>query len=575
MYKKFFSFRERPFKLVPNPEYYYLSRSHEEATAHLTYALAQGDGFVEITGEVGTGKTMLCRVFLENLDEQTEVAYIFNPKLDPLQLLRAINDEFGIDSTAADTKALIDTLNAYLMRKRTEGRRAMLLIDEAQNLARNVLEQLRLLSNLETSRYKLLQIILVGQPELADTLDSYELRQLGQRITLSCHLQPLSAGEVREYIEHRLHVAAVHDPNVTFTRGAYRSIWRFSRGIPRLINIVCDRCLLTAFSRETHRITGRIARSAIGELNSRKETPPPLGRLLQRPATLLALGCLAAAALVYAWQAPLGPTAIVRQFIETPAVPPKTAAPVVESAVHPSVVATSPDTAGSVGKPAAGADDLSEFLSDMEVRTARHLAAKAVLALWGRDSDIPSELDAIEDDYAFFRAAAEANGMAVIRLRCRAELLKTLNLPAIVTVRLPGEPATGFLTVRQIDGAGITLVRPGMNRTATVTPEAFKSRCAGALYVPYIDFMAYDGSIPRSVPHESVVVLKMFLQDVGFTNIDLNPYYDEFTERAVRHIQQKHGLPADGIVGPLTKIVLYNEKESLNIPHVVRDYPGS
>ena len=571
MYKKFFSFRERPFKLVPNPEYYYLSRSHEEATAHLTYALAQGDGFVEITGEVGTGKTMLCRVFLDNLDEQTEVAYIFNPKLGPLQLLRAINDEFGIDSSSGDTKELIDTLNTYLMRKRTEGRRAILLIDEAQNLARNVLEQLRLLSNLETSRYKLLQIILVGQPELADTLDSYELRQLGQRITLSCHLQPLSAGEVREYIEHRLHVAAVHDPNVHFTRGAYRSIWRFSRGIPRLINIVCDRCLLTAFSRETHRITGRIARSAIGELNSRKETASSLGRLLQRPVTLLALGGLLVAAFVFAWQAPLGPSAIVRQFIETPAVPVQPAVPAVESAIRPSVAAVAPDAAGSTGEPATGTDDLAIFLSDMDVRTARHLAVKAVMARWGRDSDIPAELDEIEDDYAFFRAAVETNGMAVIRLHCRAELLKILNLPAIVAVRLPGETAAGFLTVGQIDRTGITLVRSGMNRTATVTPETFKSRCAGALYVPYNDFMAYDGSIPRSVPHESVVVLKMFLQDIGFTNIDLNPYYDEFTERAVKHIQQKHGLPADGIVGPLTKIVLYNEKGSLDIPHVVRD----
>ncbi|KPJ78479.1 MAG: hypothetical protein AMJ54_03085, partial [Deltaproteobacteria bacterium SG8_13] len=261
MYKNFFAFRERPFKLVPDPEYYYLSKSHEEAMAHLTYALSQGDGFVEITGEVGTGKTMMCRVFLENLDEQTEAAYIFNPRLSPRQLLKTINAEFGISADADDSKDLIDTLNEYLIRKRVEGKKVILLIDEAQNLPRNVMEQLRLLSNLETSKSKLLQIILVGQPELGETLDTYELRQLSQRITLSCHLSPLTFTEVREYIEHRIHVAAKGSP-VHFSPGAYRRISRYSGGIPRLINIACDRALLTAFGRNQKKITGRIARKA-------------------------------------------------------------------------------------------------------------------------------------------------------------------------------------------------------------------------------------------------------------------------------------------------------------------------
>ena len=212
MYKKFFSFRERPFKLVPNPEYYYVSRSHEEAMAHLSYAISEGDGFVEITGEVGTGKTTLCRVFLDNLDERTEVAYIFNPRLGPKQLLKTIADELGIRCRSDDIKALIDALNIYLIRMKTEGKRVVLLVDEAQNLSRRVLEQLRLLSNLETNRSKLLQIILVGQPELGELLDSYDLRQLAQRITLSCHLSPLTFREVREYIEHRILVASSKAP---------------------------------------------------------------------------------------------------------------------------------------------------------------------------------------------------------------------------------------------------------------------------------------------------------------------------------------------------------------------------
>jgi general secretion pathway protein A len=178
MYQNFFGFKERPFQLVPNPAYLFLSPSHEEALAHLTYATSQGDGFVVVTGEVGTGKTTLCRAFIESLDDQTEVAYIFNPKLTAIELLQTICDEFGIQTSADTTKAIIDAFNAFLMEKKSQGLQVLLIIDEAQNLNHDVLEQVRLLSNIETNTEKLLQIILVGQPEMADLLDSYELRQL-------------------------------------------------------------------------------------------------------------------------------------------------------------------------------------------------------------------------------------------------------------------------------------------------------------------------------------------------------------------------------------------------------------
>ena len=246
MYNKFFGFKEKPFKLVPNPAYFYLSKSHEEAMAHLNYAIAQGDGFIEITGEVGTGKTTLCRAFLESLNGTVEAAYIFNPKLGPKQLLRTINEEFGLNTEGDNTKDLIDTLNAFLMQKKAGGKKVILLIDEAQNLNRNVLEQLRLLSNLETNRDKLLQIILVGQPELSEILNSHALRQLGQRITLSYQLSPLTFTECKEYIHYRINIAA-QKTAIKFDRSAYRQIYKYSKGIPRVINIVCDRALLTAF----------------------------------------------------------------------------------------------------------------------------------------------------------------------------------------------------------------------------------------------------------------------------------------------------------------------------------------
>ena len=268
MYNKFFGFREGPFQLVPNPAYLFLSRSHEETMANLNYAIYQGEGFVEITGEVGTGKTTLCRAFLEKIENETEAAYIFNPKLDSMQLLKTINDEFGISSNKNTIKDLIDTLNIFLMKKKASGKNVVLIIDEAQNLSNEVLEQLRLLSNLETNQSKLLQIIMVGQPELKDMLDSHELRQLGQRINVSSHLLPLTAKETIEYIQHRIHIAS-RKPGTKFTRLAFYFIYKFSRGIPRLINIVCDRSLLTAYSLDQHNITAGIVRSSIRELTGR------------------------------------------------------------------------------------------------------------------------------------------------------------------------------------------------------------------------------------------------------------------------------------------------------------------
>jgi general secretion pathway protein A len=268
MYENFYGFKEKPFKLVPNPDYLFLSKSHEEALAHLNYALSQGDGFVEITGEVGTGKTTLCRCFLENLDDDAIAAYIFNPNLGPRQLIKTINDELGIKYKTDNTKDLIDNLNRFLMRQKTRRKKVILLIDEAQNLSKNVLEQLRLLSNLETNKEKLLQIILVGQPELSDILDSHELRQLGQRITLRYHLSPLSPKDCIDYIQYRISIAA-QKSGLKFDRAAYRSIYKYSRGIPRVINITCDRMLLTAFGQNKRKISGSIAKDSIKELKSR------------------------------------------------------------------------------------------------------------------------------------------------------------------------------------------------------------------------------------------------------------------------------------------------------------------
>jgi general secretion pathway protein A len=538
--------------------------------AHLKYAIAEGEGFVEITGEVGTGKTTLCRVFLDNLDDRTEVAYIFNPRLGPTQLLKTIADELGVKCRSDDTKELIDAFNKYLIEMKTTGKTVVLLVDEAQNLTRNVMEQLRLLSNLETDRSKMLQIILVGQPELGELLDSYDLRQLAQRITLSCHLSPLSFSEVREYIEHRIQIASTRTP-VVFTHSAYRLIHRYSTGIPRLINIVCDRALLTAFTRNQKKINGAIVRAAISELSERGNKRSRR-RELKKPALVLAALLCAAALLIWYYRIrPLESLGTVNRGPEdvqaqAPSLLAPSTAPVSDAPEQASPVSQPP-----VGDPNGASTDLSKFIQDMDARTARHIALKTVLELWGVKSRIDPALDEQTDNDTFFEMAAGQNGMAMLRLDCHLEILQKLNLPAIVSVSLPGGSSSGFLTVLGIQDEQVTLGRARLNETITVTEEVLKPYCTDGVYVPWKDFMAPDGPKPNRSPHDVIVALKNQLNEIGYTQLDTGPSYDERTKETVKQIQRKYGLNPDGIVGSLTKIVLFNENQRLDIPHIRHD----
>lgn len=262
MYIEFFQLKEMPFSITPDPAYLYMSPRHQEALGHLLYGTGQYGGFVQLTGEVGTGKTTIVRTLLEQKLDKVDVAFIHNPRQNEQEFVQTICDELGVRYSRDDRslKTLVDALNEHLLKAHADGRRTVLIIDEAQNLERGVLEQVRLLTNLETAKEKLLRIMLIGQPELSALLARPDLRQLASRITARFHLTPLGARETAEYIEHRLRVAGAHGE--IFTPAAITDVHRYTKGVPRLINIVCDRALLGAYAQNARRISPEIVRKA-------------------------------------------------------------------------------------------------------------------------------------------------------------------------------------------------------------------------------------------------------------------------------------------------------------------------
>ena len=301
MYARFFGLKREPFSIAPDPRFLFMSERHREALAHLLYGVDGGGGFVLLTGEVGAGKTTVCRCFLEQIPKRCNVAYIFNPKLTVTELLQSVCDEFGIPYPhegpgTATVKDYVGPLNQFLLKTHAVGQNNVLIIDEAQNLSADVLEQLRLLTNLETNERKLLQIILIGQPELRDMLALPELEQLAQRVVARFHLQALTAAETSQYIRHRLAVAGLKGPR-PFERDAVQRIHALARGVPRRINLLCDRALLGAYSTGKARVDRKVVDKAAAEVFGKAA---PTGRLLADPkrVALVASAGLAAALLM-------------------------------------------------------------------------------------------------------------------------------------------------------------------------------------------------------------------------------------------------------------------------------------
>lgn len=569
MYESFFNFRERPFNLTPDPKFLYLSGRHREALAHLLYGIRQRSGFILLTGEVGTGKTTLCRALLHSLDEDIEVALIFNPSLSAEELLQTINREFGLPGESNRPKALVDELNAHLLERRGAGKNLVLLVDEAQNLSPPVLEELRLLSNLETETEKLLQIVLIGQPELSDLLKRPELRQLDQRMSVRYHLEPLDQKETGEYVIHRLGVAS-DNSRAQFTRHAIRALYRYSRGAPRLINVAADRALLVGFTRNKHKVGRGEIRAAIGELSGRRG--PDRGHRgvwWGAAAAALALAAIgfwtpAREAVIETVGKPIGaimarvsPSAASRlervageQRVRLVRIVTPTTTTIVredELAVSTAPAAYSPET-------------LFADLGAMEMTRSWSAATNALLERW----EAPL-ISGGEVAYDFQLAAAQA-GLRYASLPILLTDLAALDLPAIVAVDMEGRGARYIALLGYEDDSFITNLGEGVWVPAAVLEEARR----GNVYLFWRDQESLAEIVREGDKGHDVLWVKSALSELGYYSGSPDAFFDSNLQRAVTALQSDFGLEADGVVGGRTKMLLYSALDAYPTPRLAQ-----
>lgn len=439
MYVRHFSFIEPPFSVTPDPRFLYMSEAHHEAMAHLLHGVAEGGGFVQLTGEVGTGKTTLCRTLFEQLPHDVDLAVILNPKQTDLELLATICDELHIPHVAAtpSRKVLVDALYRNLLDAHKRGRRTVLVIDEAQDLAPDVLEQLRLLTNLETSTEKLLKIILIGQPELIPLLDRKDLRQVAQRVTARYHLLPFREADTRAYVLHRLRVAG--RGHRIFTEASLRVVHRASGGIPRLINSICDRALLGAYTRDERQVRAAVARQAAREVRGmtgvrrRSRSWGWLG-----VATAAVVTIAGAWALVASGQIQLTPVNPIPRWIRAPA-----AADTPSTAPPPPVMASTSSNASATATPgpiplaaqdlrdsAPQAESLADLMATPGLGADKKVAFRALYALWRIDLNGSGPGPACDQ--------GRSEGLQCLFGTGGWARLRRLDLPAIIELSAPG-----------------------------------------------------------------------------------------------------------------------------------------
>ena len=523
MYLNYYGLKEPPFSITPDPRFVFLSERHRDALAHLLYGIGQGGGggFVQLTGDVGTGKTTLCRLLLEQLPDDTRVALVLNPKLSPLELLETICEELKIDLTGrrGSLKGLVDGLNAYLLDAYAQGLRVVLIIDEAQNLSIEALEQVRLLTNLETPKQKLLQIILLGQPELREVLARDDLRQLSQRITARYHLTPLTVSETDSYVRHRLQVAGCN--RMPFTRLALRRMHEHADGVPRLLNVIADRALMAGYAKNLSQIGEREVDAAAREALATSRRRPRFGI----PAI--------AAAIV---------TAVVLGIALWPE-----------------------RDAANIGNPTDSIDEQAleddqgsndaDLLAVMaQSRDTYPSAWSSLLSMWMIRSE---QLDAAT---AARCPTQPAPGIYCLRGGGSLTKLETLRRPVILRLANDGVDSWAVLTGLSRSQARLLI----SGQTFIVGRRELERSWLGEFYAIWKAPVFLSGNLKRGDIGPAVEWLHSKLQARGlFGELPPQPaFYDDPTVAAVRSLQAAHGLVPDGIVGPETLFALTSDESS-------------
>lgn len=597
MYEEFYGFRDNPFRLTPDPDYLFLSTNHQEALGHLLFGIREGSGVVVITGEIGAGKTTLLRTLVRNLDDATIVAYIFNPALSAVELLQTINADLGLPASSTSKKELIDDLNRFLLAQQAAKRRVVVIIDEAQDLEPSVLEQLRLLSNLETEREKLLQIVLVGQPELRDTLARPELAQLDQRVTLRWHLGPLEEEETAAYVRHRIRVASEGREPVQFNSSALSTIHRLAKGIPRVINVLCHRALLIAYTREERRIDRITILQAAKEIG-REESPTNQKALKAASSPLLAglLVFLGTGMLVFAsthgWLPTRtltpqdNPRPVSSQPTETMSATAVSLSAVAshtpgaeetalakdlqqeeqQFALAPSEQASSAQvTAVSTGtgqstSPTQSPRTSRELLQSLQQRSLLDSAVQAangLLQAWGVDLLHEEEWQSGTIDLG---AIAAVRRLEYLPLNGSFNLLSLLDLPAILELRTPGQHEIRFALLLGIHGDSCRVL---IDREQEIPSHILSEHWFGRAYLFWKDFENVNAPLTVGSVGQQVRRLYMLLSQTPgidarlFANARLDTFSQQ-TQEVVARFQKSKRLAPDGIVGPQTMITLYN-----------------